>query len=113
MVFCIWITMKKGIKEVAQLLNIEQSVLRFWESQFEHISPDKHNSRRVYSKQDIEQLTEIHHLLYEKGYTLKGAKKYLSQNDKSPLPLDQSEPYLQNILHRLEMLHSKLMETLE
>ena len=72
----------KTISEVAQLLDVPQHVLRFWESRFSQIKPLKlRGGRRYYRPQDIETLTTIQHLLYKQGYTIKGAKKAFAKKE--------------------------------
>jgi DNA-binding transcriptional MerR regulator len=69
------------ISEVAKMMNMTVPNLRFWESQFEILKPKK-NKRgdRFFTRQDLEYLKVIHHLLKEKGYTIEGARKKLKQN---------------------------------
>lgn len=69
----------RTISEVAEELNVEQHVLRFWETKFSHIKPLKRGGgRRYYRPEDVELLKNIHHLLYSEGYTIKGVQKLLS-----------------------------------
>lgn len=69
----------RTISEVAQELNVEQHVLRFWETKFSQIKPLKRGGgRRYYRPEDVELLKNIHHLLYTEGYTIKGVQKLLS-----------------------------------
>jgi DNA-binding transcriptional MerR regulator len=66
----------RTISEAADILDVPQHVLRFWETKFHHIKPLKRNGgRRFYRPQDLEVLQRIKHLLYSQGYTIKGAKK--------------------------------------
>ncbi|MCE9508623.1 MAG: MerR family transcriptional regulator [Alphaproteobacteria bacterium] len=68
----------RTISEVADELKVEQHVLRFWESKFSQIKPLKRGGgRRYYRPEDIELLKNIHHLLYQEGYTIKGVQKLL------------------------------------
>jgi len=69
----------RTISEVAGDLNVEQHVLRFWETKFTQIKPLKRGGgRRYYRPEDVELLKNIHHLLYQEGYTIKGVQKLLS-----------------------------------
>lgn len=69
----------RTISEVAGELNVEQHVLRFWETKFAQIKPLKRGGgRRYYRPEDVELLKNIHHLLYSEGYTIKGVQKLLS-----------------------------------
>lgn len=67
-----------SIGEVAEMFEVNTSLIRFWEKEFAQLQPRK-NSRgnRVYSKKDLELFKKIHHLVKEKGFTLEGAKNAL------------------------------------
>ncbi len=70
-----------SIGEVAQHFNLNESNLRFWESQFRELSPRKNaKGVRFYTQKDIKDITLIYHLLKEKGLTIEGAKKILKNN---------------------------------
>ncbi|WP_395878215.1 MerR family transcriptional regulator [Ehrlichia muris] len=69
----------KTIGEVAKDLNVEQYVLRFWEEKFPQINPIKRRGRRLYSQVDIDTLKYIKHLLYDKGYKIKGVQQELNK----------------------------------
>lgn len=70
----------RTISEVADIIDVPQHVLRFWETKFSQITPLKRNGgRRFYRPQDIEVLQQIKHLLYKQGYTIKGAAKAVDQ----------------------------------
>lgn len=73
-----------SIGEVAEMFDVNPSLIRFWEKEFPQLHPKK-NSRgnRVYSKKDIELFEKIHHLVKEKGFTLDGAKNALKRNNIS------------------------------
>ena len=67
--------------EVADMLGVTASLLRFWESEFPHLRP-KTNSKgdRQYRRQDIENIKQIYVLLKVQGLTMKGAKEHLRNN---------------------------------
>ena len=68
----------QSISEVSALLNVPAHVLRFWEEQFTQLKPMKREGgRRYYRAEDVALLQQIYDLLYNQGYTIKGAKKYL------------------------------------
>ena len=72
------------IGEVCRLLKLEPYVLRFWESEFPTLSPTKGaNGRRMYRKKDVEMVVTIKDLLYERGFTIAGARKVLSRKDEA------------------------------
>ena len=71
------------ISNVSKKLKIPPHVLRFWEKKFNFIKPKKNQTgRRYYSNQDIINLEIIKDLLYNKGYTIAGAIKYMKNNDQ-------------------------------
>ncbi len=66
------------IGEACKLLEIQPYVLRYWETEFPFLTPDKSKSgQRVYSEPELEVIRRIKELLYEEGYTIAGAKKRL------------------------------------
>lgn len=72
-----------SIGEVAEMLDVNSSLLRFWEKEFEVIKPQKNNKgNRIYTKKDLQNLKLIHHLVKERGFTLEGAKKKLKEDHK-------------------------------
>ena len=75
----------RTISEVADELDVAQHVLRFWESKFPQVRPLKRGGgRRYYRPEDIELLRDIRSLLYDEGYTIKGAQKLLRQRRAKP-----------------------------
>lgn len=69
----------RTIREVADELNLEPHVLRFWEKEFKQIKPmQRDNGRRYYRESDVQNIRTIQTLLHEQGYTIKGAKAVLS-----------------------------------
>ena len=74
-----------SIGEVADMLNVATSLIRFWESEFDIIKPKKNRKgNRQFTREDIENVKLIYHLVKEKGYTLQGAKDLL-KNGKDTL----------------------------
>ena len=72
----------RTISETASIVGVPQHVLRFWETKFSHIRPMKQaGGRRYYRTRDIQLLCYIKKLLYEDGYTIAGAQKYLRRNN--------------------------------
>ena len=68
----------RTISEVAGELDVAQHVLRFWESKFPQVRPIKRGGgRRYYRPEDVELLRQIRSLLYQEGYTIKGAQRLL------------------------------------
>lgn len=77
------------IGEVAKLLNLEPYVLRYWESEFDLLDPDKTDSgQRVYQKKDIELICQIRRLLYDDMFTIAGARRQLELELAGPPSVD-------------------------
>lgn len=67
-----------SISETAKMFQVNTSLLRFWEKEFDMIKPYKNKKGdRYFTKRDIETIRTIYHLTKEKGYTLQGAKEAL------------------------------------
>ncbi len=68
------------IGEVADIVGIQSHVLRYWETEFPQLRPQKNRSgHRIYEKRDIELIRKIKSLLYDHGYTIPGAQKELQR----------------------------------
>jgi len=75
------------IGEVSELLGVEPYVLRYWESEFPVLSPKKSGTgHRLYRRKDVELLLRIKHLLYEKRFTIEGARQSLQAESRAPKP---------------------------
>lgn len=73
------------IGEVCDLLGVRPHVLRFWETEFPAVRPEKSRSnQRLYRRRDVELLAEVKRLLYEEGYTIAGARKRLHRGGARP-----------------------------
>ncbi|WP_448698867.1 MerR family transcriptional regulator [Mucilaginibacter sp. AW1-3] len=90
--------------EVSAMFDVNQSLLRFYEKEFDVLQPKKNKKgNRYFTPEDIENLKIIFHLINDKGYTLQGAKDHLKQN------LNESKDN-QNVINALENLKSFLLE---
>jgi DNA-binding transcriptional MerR regulator len=70
-----------SIGEVADMFDVNKSLIRFWEKEFTIIKPKKNRKgNRLFTVKDIENFKIIFHLVKERGYTLQGAKKKLREN---------------------------------
>ncbi|NBC82148.1 MAG: MerR family transcriptional regulator [Bacteroidetes bacterium] len=70
-----------SIGEVSEMFQVNTSLIRFWEKEFDIIKPRKNKKgNRFFTKQDIDNLQIIYHLVKERGMTLKGAKMKLKEN---------------------------------
>lgn len=71
------------IGEVSALTQTKSYVLRFWETEFPMLKPVKSRTgHRLYRREDVQTVLEIKRLLYDKGFTIEGARKELSRNSK-------------------------------
>lgn len=74
-----------SIGEVSQLTGLKSHILRYWESEFPTLRPEKRsNGRRAYRKTDILLILAIKKLLYAEGYTIAGARKKLAEARRRP-----------------------------
>ena len=75
------------IGDVARICGLETYVLRFWESQFPQLKPNKSGTgQRLYRRRDVEMILEIKRLVHVEGYTLPGAKQVLDQLQRGQNP---------------------------
>ena len=78
-------TIKKlyySISEVSEITKLKAYVLRYWETEFSHLSPPKNRAgNRTYRQKDIEIILKIKDLLYNKKYTIDGARNRLKDKD--------------------------------
>lgn len=96
-----------SIGEVARMFNVNTSLIRFWEKEFEILQPRKNKKgNRLFTQEDLENLKIIYHLVKEKGYTLQGAKEHLKNNKGA-------ESERQKVLDSLQKLRSFLVELKE
>ena len=85
----------KTISEVSKSINVPSHVLRFWETKFSQVKPIKRSGgRRYYRSEDIQTLSSIRELLYNEGYTIKGAQKVLKSHLKKGKATDKKMPAL-------------------
>lgn len=69
------------IGEVAVLFNVNASLIRFWEKEFDVLNPRKNKKgNRLFTQEDVDNLRIIYHLVKERGFTLQGAKSKLKEN---------------------------------
>ncbi len=101
------------IGEVSKIVGVEPHVLRYWESEFRSIRPSRVGSnRRLYRRKDVELILEIKKLLYEKKFTIAGAKKALEGKRREKKEKARqgviSIAKLREILHELKDLRDSL-----
>ena len=74
------------IGEVSKDLNVNVSLIRFWEKEFDILNPKKNKKgNRLFTQKDFDNLKIIYHLVKERGFTLEGAKKKLKENKEGKI----------------------------
>lgn len=104
------------IGDVAEICDVPAYVLRFWETEFPQLKPNKGGTgQRLYRKRDVETALRIKRLLYDEGYTIPGARQLLKTEQRHPAPqlslLGPTGPdprALQGIRRELEAIHQML-----
>jgi DNA-binding transcriptional MerR regulator len=80
------------IGEAAAIAGLRPSVLRFWESEFPLLRPQKSKAgQRLYSRSELELILEIKRLLYTEKLTIVGAKRRIGRRHRAPEPADSAE----------------------
>lgn len=98
-----------SIGEVCSMIGVKPHVLRYWESQFDELKPNKNRSgNRVYQSGEIELIALIHKLVHDERYTVEGAKKRLGELQDSGDTQEQSAAALQAVF--LQSLRTELQE---
>ena len=93
-----------SIGEVAEMFDVNTSLIRFWEKEFDILKPKKNKKgNRLFTVKDVENLKLIYHLVKERGFTLKGAKTKLSQNREDTAKVAQ-------VVSRLQMIKQALLD---
>ncbi|TWP23405.1 MerR family transcriptional regulator [Apibacter muscae] len=95
-----------SIGEVAKAFNVNASLIRFWEKEFDILTPKKNKKGdRFFTPKDVENLKVIYHLVKEKGYTLDGAKTALRVQPNTPKKVE--------VISRLQMIRAELVKLKE
>lgn len=98
-----------GIGEVANAFNVNTSLIRFWEKEFDILKPKKNaKGNRKFTPEDIKNLKFIFHLVKERGFTLEGAKTHLKENKKQALNTFGIIEKLEGIKAQLNKIKSQL-----
>ncbi len=93
-----------SIGEVAEMFDVNTSLIRFWEKEFDILKPKKNKKgNRLFTVKDVENLKLIYHLVKERGFTLRGAKTKLSQNREDTAKVAQ-------VVSRLQMIKQALLD---
>lgn len=98
-----------SIGEVATAFGVNQSLIRFWDKEFDILKPKKNaKGNRMFTPEDIKNLKLIYHLVKERGFTLEGAKIHLKENQKKTLDKFEIITKLQDIKAELMALKNSL-----
>ena len=90
------------IGEVSELCNVKPQVLRYWEQEFEQLSPVKRRgNRRYYQRQDVLVIRQIRSLLYDQGFTIGGARGRL-EGEEAREDVSQSQQLIKQLRTELE-----------
>jgi DNA-binding transcriptional MerR regulator len=107
------------IGEVARLCAVAPYVLRFWETEFTQLKPNKSGTgQRLYRRRDVEMALRVKRLLYDEGYTIPGARQAIQAESRSKrsgqpeLPLPQQQQAVQRTEARLHKVRKELREIL-
>jgi DNA-binding transcriptional MerR regulator len=108
------------IGEVARLCSVAPYVLRFWETEFTQLKPNKSGTgQRLYRRRDVEMALRVKRLLYDEGYTIAGARQAIQAESRSKraggqpeLPLPQQQPTVQQTEAKLHRVRKELREIL-
>jgi DNA-binding transcriptional MerR regulator len=93
-----------GIGEVAKAFNVNTSLVRFWEKEFDVLKPKKNaKGNRKFTPEDVKNLELIYHLVKERGFTLEGAKIHLKENKHKTLSRFE-------IIRKLETVKAELLK---
>lgn len=100
-----------SIGEVAEMVGENQSLIRYWENQFDALKPQKNKKgTRLFSKEDIETVKLIHHLVKVRGLTLKGAQQKLKDNREETINNYEIVQRLQDVRQQLIEIRDELQD---
>ncbi len=98
-----------SIGEVSKLLDVNPSLLRFWEKEFKlEVSKKNKKGNRLFTTKEIEKINKIYHFVKVEGYTLDGAKKALKLKDFKEESSTETQ-LNENVILRLEAIKTKLL----
>ncbi|MCD8260842.1 MAG: MerR family transcriptional regulator [Bacteroides sp.] len=98
-----------SIGEIADMFNVNESLLRFWEKEFPQIAPKKAGRGiRQYRQEDLQAVALVYHLVKERGMTLDGARRKLKENKESTVNNFKIVTKLKSIREELESIRKEL-----
>ncbi|MDA9874779.1 MAG: MerR family transcriptional regulator [Flavobacteriaceae bacterium] len=97
------------IGEIAKAFNVNASLIRFWDKEFEALKPKKNaKGNRRFTPEDVQNLKLIYNLVKERGYTLEGAKTYLKEQDQKSLDNFKIITKLEGVKNELMKIKNQL-----
>jgi DNA-binding transcriptional MerR regulator len=97
------------IGEIAKAANVNASLIRFWDKEFEALKPKKNaKGNRRFTPEDVQNLKLIYNLVKERGYTLEGAKTYLKEQDQKSLDNFKIITKLEGVKNELMKIKNQL-----
>jgi len=113
--------MRYTIEEVSDLTGLKPHVLRYWETEFPQLKPERtRNNTRQYRQKDLDLLVHLKRLVHERGFTLEGARKQLDEdikearaNGQLPLALDLGSADLTGVLMKARRQTRAILDLLE
>ena len=103
---------KLSIGKVSMIVDLPQSVLRYWETVFDHFNPEKsEGGTRRYSQEDVDAILEIKNLLYKKKFTIAGAISTLSSRNKEKTVVTSEMDILKEIVEEIDDILSEISES--
>ena len=101
-----------SISEVSKITSLKQYVLRYWETEFPNLKPKKNSAgNRSYRQSDIDLINKIKYLLYEKKYTIEGAREKLKNKEELNTSLNNRNNYkelLKKIVFELKLIKENI-----
>ena len=98
-----------SIAELSKHFDVAQSLLRYWEKEFDKINPKRNKKgTRFYSKQDVEYISLVYDLVKKQGHTLEGARAQLKNQRKVVNNRKEALKTLVELKHKIESLRDKL-----
>jgi len=99
------------IGEVADIFDVNTSLIRFWEKEFDIIKPKKNKKgNRLFTEKDVDNFFIIYHLVKERGFTLQGAKDKLKENPEDTINQIEIVKSLENVRSFLVDLKAQIKE---
>ena len=98
-----------SIGEVAKAFEVNASLIRFWDKEFDILKPKKNaKGNRMFTPEDVKNLQLIYHLVKERGFTLEGAKTHLKEGQKKTLDKFEIISKLESVKMQLQQIKNQL-----